>query len=200
VLYHLLTRLTGACKYCGAFNVFNYITFRSAGASVTAMLIVFLIGPAVIARLRSMKVRQGVREGTPDSHQTKGNTPTMGGVIILIAGLVPTLLWARLNNRYIWTAIAVTAWMGAIGFLDDYLKLRQQREGRKNQGLIERYKLAGQVASGIALGLWLWLDPLSMLPGASTTLPFYKYVLVGLAVRAVGGVRAHRREQRGESH
>ena len=178
MLYHLLTRLTGACKYCGVFNVFNYITFRSAGASVTAMLIVFLIGPAVIARLRAMKVKQGVREGTPDTHQTKGNTPTMGGVIILIAGLVPTLLWARLNNRYIWTAIAVTAWMGAIGFLDDYLKLRQQRAGQKNEGLIERYKLVGQIGIGIALGVWLWLDPMSMLPGASTTLPFYKYVLV----------------------
>ena len=178
MLYHLLTRLTGACKYCGVFNVFNYITFRSAGAAVTAMLIAFLIGPAVIARLRVMKVRQGVREGTPDSHQTKGNTPTMGGVIILIAGLVPTLLWARLTNRYIWTAILVTAWMGAIGFLDDYLKLKQQRAGEKNRGLIERYKLAGQVAIGILLGAWLWLDPLSSLPGASTTIPFYKYVLV----------------------
>ena len=128
------------------------------------MLIAFLIGPAVIARLRAMKVRQVVREGTPDSHQTKGNTPTMGGLIILIAGLVPTLLWARLNNRYVWTAIVVTAWMGAIGFLDDYLKLRQQREGKKNEGLVERYKLAGQVAIGIALGAWLWLDPLSVAP------------------------------------
>jgi phospho-N-acetylmuramoyl-pentapeptide-transferase len=177
VLYYL-TQLTGACRYCGVFNVFNYITFRSAGAAMTGLLTAFLIGPAVIARLRAMKVNQGVREGTPDSHQTKGQTPTMGGVIILASGLVPVLLWARLNNRYIWTAIAVTAWMGAIGFLDDYLKLRQQREGKKNRGLIERYKLAGQVAIGIALGAWLWQDPLSQLPGASTTLPFYKYVLV----------------------
>jgi len=178
VLYHLLTRLTGACKYCGVFNVFNYITFRSAGAAVTAMLIAFLIGPAMIARLRAMKVNQGVREGTPETHQTKGNTPTMGGVIILIAGLLPTLLWARLNNRYVWTAIGVTSWMGAIGFLDDYLKLRQQRLGQKNEGLIERYKLFGQVAIGVVLGWWLLADPISSLPGASTTLPFYKYVLV----------------------
>jgi phospho-N-acetylmuramoyl-pentapeptide-transferase len=177
-VFYYLTQLTGACRYCGVFNVFSYITFRSAGAAVTAMLIAFMIGPAAIRRLRAMKVNQGVREGTPDSHQTKGQTPTMGGVIILASGLVPVLLWARLNNRYIWTAIAVTAWMGAIGFLDDYLKLRQQREGKKNRGLIERYKLAGQVAIGIALGAWLWQDPLSQLPGASTTLPFYKYVLV----------------------
>jgi phospho-N-acetylmuramoyl-pentapeptide-transferase len=155
-VFYYLTQLTGACRYCGVFNVFSYITFRSAGAAVTAMLIAFMIGPAAIRRLRAMKVNQGVREGTPDSHQTKGQTPTMGGVIILASGLVPVLLWARLNNRYIWTAIAVTAWMGAIGFLDDYLKLRQQREGKKNRGLIERYKLAGQVAIGIALGACSW--------------------------------------------
>jgi phospho-N-acetylmuramoyl-pentapeptide-transferase len=177
-VFYLLTQLTGACRYCGVFNVFNYITFRSAGAAMTGLIAAFFIGPITIARLRAMKVNQGVREGTPDSHQSKGNTPTMGGVIILVSALAGTLLWARLSNRYIWIAIAVTAWMGAIGFTDDYLKLRQQREGKKNQGLIERYKLAGQVAIGIALGAWLWLDPLSNLPGASTTLPFYKYVLV----------------------
>ena len=178
-MLYLLTRLTGACRLCGVFNVFSYITFRSAGAAVTAMFIAFLIGPAAIARLRAMKVNQGVREGTPESHLQKGNTPTMGGVIILIAGLVPVILWARLSNRYVWCAIAVTAWMGAIGFLDDYLKLRQRRVGEENRGLIERYKLAGQIAIGIALGVWLITDPLTPnLPGASSTLPFYKYVLV----------------------
>ena len=177
-MLYLLTRLTGACRYCGVFNVFNYITFRSAGAAVTAMLIAFLIGPRMIARLRAMKVNQGVREGTPESHLQKGNTPTMGGVIILIAGLVPVLLWARLGNRYVWTAMAVTAWMGSLGFIDDYLKLRQRRNGEENRGLIERYKLVGQVSIGIALGVWLLMDPISSLPGASSTLPFYKYVLV----------------------
>src|SRR5262249_37543514 len=101
------------------------------------MLIAFLIGPAAVRRLRGLEVNQGVREGTPESHQQKGNTPTMGGVIILIAGLVPVLLWARLSNRYVWTAMAVTAWMGAIGFLDDYLKLRQRLRGEENRGLIE---------------------------------------------------------------
>jgi phospho-N-acetylmuramoyl-pentapeptide-transferase len=102
----------------------------------------------------------------------------MGGVIILIAGIVPTLLWARLGNRYVWIALFVTAWMGAIGFLDDYLKLKQKREGKENVGLVERYKLAGQLSLGIILGVLLWQFPLSTLPGASTTLPFYKYVLV----------------------
>jgi phospho-N-acetylmuramoyl-pentapeptide-transferase len=175
VLYHLLTPLS---QYWGAFRIFNYITFRSAGAAVTALLLAFLVGPWVLRRLRAMRVRQVIREGTPDSHVEKKRTPTMGGIIILIAAVVPTLLWARLSNRYVWIALFVMAWMGGIGFLDDYLKLKQQREGKKNQGLVERYKLIGQVTIGVMLGLYLWHFPLSTLPGASTTLPFYKYVLV----------------------
>jgi phospho-N-acetylmuramoyl-pentapeptide-transferase len=178
VLYHLLTRLVNACEYCGAFRVFNYITFRAAGAAVTALLLAFVIGPAVIVRLRAMRVRQVVREGTPETHSGKGSTPTMGGLIILIAMLLATLLWVRLTNRYVWIALLATLWMGGIGFLDDYLKLKQKREGKKNEGLVERYKLAGQLSLGVILGVYLWLFPLSTLPGASTTLPFYKYVLV----------------------
>jgi phospho-N-acetylmuramoyl-pentapeptide-transferase len=178
VLYHIFVRLTDACGFCSVFNLFNYITFRSAGAAVTGFLVAFLIGPGIILRLRAMKVRQVVRQGTPETHAGKNRTPTMGGVIILIAGIVPTLLWARLGNKYVWIALFVTAWMGAIGFLDDYLKLKQKREGKENVGLVERYKLAGQLSLGIILGLLLWQFPLSTLPGASTTLPFYKYVLV----------------------
>jgi phospho-N-acetylmuramoyl-pentapeptide-transferase len=178
VLYHIFVRLTDACGFCSVFNLFNYITFRSAGAAVTGFLVAFLIGPGIILRLRAMKVRQVVRQGTPETHAGKNRTPTMGGVIILIAGIVPTLLGARLGNRYVWIALFVTAWMGAIGFLDDYLKLKQKREGKENVGLVERYKLAGQLSLGIILGILLWQFPLSTLPGASTTLPFYKYVLV----------------------
>ncbi len=178
MLYHIFVRLTDACGFCSVFNLFNYITFRSAGAAVTGFLVAFLIGPGIIVRLRAMKVRQVVRQGTPETHAGKSRTPTMGGVIILIAGIVPTLLWARLGNKYVWIALFVTAWMGAIGFLDDYLKLKQKREGKENVGLVERYKLAGQLSLGIILGVLLWQFPLSTLPGASTTLPFYKYVLV----------------------
>lgn len=174
----LLTHLTTACQHCGVFNLFNYITFRSAGAAVTAFLLAFLVGPMVIVRLRAMKVRQVVRKGTPDTHADKQKTPTMGGIIILIASLIPTALWARPTNRYVWIAVIATAWMGAIGFLDDYLKLKQKREGKENVGLVERYKLAGQLTLGVLLGLYLWQVPLSTLPGPATTLPFYKYVLV----------------------
>ncbi len=163
-------------------NLLNYITFRSAAAFVSALLLTFVFGPVIIRRLRAMAVHQVVREGTPDSHAGKGTTPTMGGLIILAATFVPVLLWARMNNRYVLLAMAVTAWMGMIGFLDDYLKMKQKREGKKNEGLVERYKLAGQITCGIGLGLILLLFPVSTLPGASTTLPFFKYILVVPAV------------------
>ncbi len=159
-------------------NLLNYITFRSAAAFVTALLVTFIFGPIIIRRLQRLAVNQVVREGTPDTHAGKGTTPTMGGIIIVVAALLPVLLWGRLSNHYVQLAVGVTLWMGAIGFLDDYLKLKQKREGKKNEGLVERYKLAGQVTCGIGLGLILWLAPISTLSGASTTLPFFKYVLV----------------------
>jgi phospho-N-acetylmuramoyl-pentapeptide-transferase len=163
------------------FNLLNYITFRAAAAFVTALLVAFLVGPAIIRRLRAMAVHQVVREGTPDTHAGKGTTPTMGGLIIVAATLVPVALWGRFSSiggQYLLIATLLMAWMGAIGFVDDYLKLLQKRRGQKNTGLAERFKLAGQVTAGVALGLYLWLYPLSTLPGASTTLPFFKYVLI----------------------
>ncbi len=175
MLYALLQPLARDIRI---FNLLNYITFRSAAAFVTALLVSFVLGPVIIRRLRAMSVNQVVREGTPDSHAGKGTTPTMGGLIILAASVLPVMLWARLDNRYVILAVVVMVWMGGIGFLDDYLKLRQKRAGKKNEGLVERYKLAGQVTCGIGLGLWLWLSPLSTMPGASTTLPFFKYLLI----------------------
>jgi phospho-N-acetylmuramoyl-pentapeptide-transferase len=129
-----------------------------------------------------MQIHQVVREGTPDSHAAKGTTPTMGGLIILVAIAGATVLWMRLDSRYVWLALAVTLAMGGLGFLDDYLKLRQKRLGQENLGLVERYKLTGQVLIGLALGWYIWQVPLNQLPGASTTLPFYKYVLIVPAI------------------
>jgi phospho-N-acetylmuramoyl-pentapeptide-transferase len=126
-------------------------------------------------------VHQVVREGTPDTHASKGTTPTMGGLIILACSMVPILLWSRFSLRrpYVLVALFVTMWMGVIGLLDDYLKLKQKREGRKNSGLVEGYKLAGQVIVGVALGWYLWKHPLvPYLPGASTSVPFFKYVVI----------------------
>jgi phospho-N-acetylmuramoyl-pentapeptide-transferase len=175
MLYEFLLPLT---QYESAFNIFRYISFRAAGASITSLLVCFIVGPWFVNRLRQMQVHQVVRAGTPDSHAGKGKTPTMGGVIILTAVFTSTLLWMQLRSKYVWLALLVTLLMGAIGFLDDYLKLKQKREGKENRGLVERYKLAGQVTIGLALGLYLWLAPINNLPGASTTLPFYKYVLI----------------------
>lgn len=176
MLYHLFVPLI---RDFTILNVFSYITFRAAGAAITALLLSFIVGPMILRRLQARAMHQVVREGTPDSHQAKGTTPTMGGLIILFCSITSVLLWARLTSYYTWLALIVTAWMGGIGLLDDALKLRQKRAGQKNQGLVERYKLAGQITIGIFLGVFLWLNPLSPnLPGASTTLPFYKYVLV----------------------
>ena len=175
MLHFLLSRFIDEVP---TFRLINYISFRAAAAAVTALLMSFIVGPAIVRRLRAMRVRQVIREGTPDSHQSKATTPTMGGLIILACSIVPTLLWMRLDNRYVLLAMLVTVWMGGIGFLDDYLKLKQRREGKKNEGLVERYKLAGQVSIGLIFGLILWKFPVSTLPAASTTMPFFKYVLV----------------------
>jgi len=182
-LLHLL--LSPLIRDFPTLRLINYISFRAAGAAVTALLLAFLVGPAIIRRLSAMKVRQVVREGTPDSHQAKAATPTMGGLIILAASIGPTLLWTRLDNRYVLIALFVTAWMGGIGFLDDYLKLKQKREGKENVGLVERYKLIGQVSLGLLVGFVLWKYPLATLPVASTTLPFLKYVYVVPAAAAL---------------
>lgn len=159
-------------------RLINYLAFRGAGAAVTSLLLSFLVGPPIIRQLRAMKVQQGVRQGTPDSHKGKAATPTMGGLILLAAGIVPALMWTRLDNPYVIVTLIVTIWMGGIGFLDDYLKLKQKREGRDVAGLVERYKLAGQITIGLMVGILLWKAPLSSLPGASTTVPFFKYIII----------------------
>ena len=166
-------------------RLINYLAFRGAGAAVTALLLSFLVGPVIIRKLRAMKVQQGVRQGTPESHQGKAATPTMGGLILLASGIIPALLWTRLDNPYVIVTLIVTIWMGGIGFLDDYLKLKQKREGRVVDGLVERYKLAGQITIGLMVGILLWQVPLSTLPGASTSVPFFKYILIVPAWTAI---------------
>ncbi len=178
MLYHFLLPLAREYR---VFNVFNYISFRAVGAAVTALLLSFIVGPLILAALHRQSFHQVVREGTPDSHAGKGTTPTMGGLIFLNSALISVVLWGRfsLSHPYLLIAIVLTVWMGVIGLLDDYLKLQQKKRGEKNQGLVERYKLTGQVLAGLALGLYLWQVPLSPnLPGAATTVPFFKYYLV----------------------
>lgn len=175
MLYHLLTPYA---REFLLFNLFNYISFRAAGAAATAMLLAFIVGPAIVRQLHRRGVGQVIRAEGPASHQGKRGTPTMGGLIVLLSTLVPTVLWARLDNRYVLVALLATLWMGAIGFLDDYLKIVQG----KSRGLVARHKLAGQVTFGLVLGGYLLLYPLTeALPASATTLPFFKYVVVVFA-------------------
>ncbi len=176
MLYYLFVPLV---KQYHVLNIFTYITFRAAGAAVTSIMLSFMVGPLILKQFDTAANYQVVREGTPDSHALKAKTPTMGGLIFLFSALVSTLLWARIFSHYVVVAVLVTAGMGIIGFLDDYLKLKQRRLGQKNEGLVERNKLLGQIGIGLALGAYITLYPLSPnLAGASTTLPFYKYMLV----------------------
>ncbi len=177
MFYHLLAPLG---KRYIIFNLFNYISFRAAGATVTALLLAFVVGPAIIGRLRAKKIGQVIRAEGPASHQTKRGTPTMGGLIILLATVVPTLLWAPLTNRFVIVAMISTLWMGCIGFVDDYLKIVQG----KSRGLVAKYKLAGQCSFGLLLGLFLYyrpVVPIETIPATATTLPFFKYLVVNFS-------------------
>ncbi len=159
------------------FNLFNYLSFRAAGAMVTALLIAFLVGPGIIRRLREKKVGQVIRAEGPASHQGKRGTPTMGGIIILLATVIPTLLWARVDSRNVLFALLAILWTGGIGFIDDYLKNVQG----KSRGLVARWKLVGQCIFGVALGLLLYkfpVVPVETMPATATTVPFFKYLVI----------------------
>ena len=165
MLYHLLAQL--ADRHI-VFNLFNYITFRVAGGMATAILLAFVLGPMVIRRLRVLRVGQVVRAEGPESHLGKAGTPTMGGVLILASTIVATVLWADITNAYVVISLVVLLCLGALGFLDDYLKVVRRRP----EGLVGQYKLIGQGVLGLAIGVYLLLDPVSTLPTTWTSLPF----------------------------
>ena len=152
MLYWLLFPFRESASF---FNLFGYITFRAAGASLSAMLISFLLGGRIINYLRNHQIGQEVRTDGPSTHLKKQGTPTMGGLIILVSILIPVLFWGRLNSTALIVVLVSTVWMGLIGLLDDYLKVVRHSP----KGLIGRYKLTGQVALGLALGIWLFMTP-----------------------------------------
>lgn len=170
MLYHLLYPLSDAFA---VLNVFRYITFRAAGAAVTALLMSLLMGPWFIEKLRSYQLGQVIREEGPETHQGKAGTPTMGGLLILVSLLVPTLLWAKLTNTYVWLAVGVTFAFGLIGFLDDFLKIQRQH----NLGLTAAQKMGGQILAGAFAGAVLYL-----LPNFDSTLrfPLWKSLVLDL--------------------
>jgi phospho-N-acetylmuramoyl-pentapeptide-transferase len=174
MLYWLLYPLRNVIP---AFNVFRYITFRVAAAVVTALLLSWLFGPWLIRTLRRLSVGQNIRDVGPQAHQVKAGTPTMGGVLILFAVLVPTLLWGALDNPYVWLVVLVTLVFGAIGFADDYLKVRN----RRNLGLTARAKFLLQVAAATALGVTLLFLPQQYGFNPTLTFPFVKRLVLHLS-------------------
>jgi phospho-N-acetylmuramoyl-pentapeptide-transferase len=157
------------------FGLIRYITFRAAAAAVTALLMAFWLGPKIIRQLRKHQIGEAAKLEAPKTHLTKAGTPTMGGLIVLAAVLVPTLLWGNIGNMYVVLILFVTAALGAVGFLDDYLKVVK----KKPKGLIGRYKIVGQVFVGLVVGAVIyfvpqWIDPDLWKVSSSTTVPFFK--------------------------
>jgi len=137
--------------YFPPFRIFRYLTFRTAFASLTALFTALIVGPIVINRLREFQIGQFIREEGPKAHQKKAGTPTMGGLLIAISIVVPTLLWADLSNLFIWIAVFATCAFAAIGFADDYIKV----VNRRNLGLTSKAKLGLQIAVSILIAVAL---------------------------------------------
>jgi phospho-N-acetylmuramoyl-pentapeptide-transferase len=174
MLFNLLSPLA---EEFGMFNLFRYLTFRTGGAVLTALIVSFVLGPPLIRWLRSQQGEgQPIRDDGPESHPlTKKGTPTMGGFLILIALAVATLLWADLTNRYVWAVMMVTVGFGAIGFIDDYLKLLS----RSSKGLSGKLKLTAEIV--ISLIAVYWIMEIAREPLASSlAMPFFKNVLIEL--------------------
>jgi len=169
MVFHLLYPLHDRLS---VLRVVGYLTFRTAVASLTALLLSLLLGPWLIGRLRAFQIGQVVRSDVPATHKPKAGTPTMGGLLILAAVLGSTLLWADLTNAFVWTAVLATAGFGAVGFLDDYLKVTRH----SHHGLFARYKFASQIVVALGVGLALMAMSRHNPPLYSTRLifPFFK--------------------------
>ena len=168
MLYWLLVQVLQ--KYIPPFRVFGYITTRVALASLTALVLALIMGPWMIRKLREFSFGQHIREDGPQSHHKKAGTPTMGGVLIVTAIVVPTLLWADLRNPYIWVAILGLLGFGAIGFVDDYAKITKKR----NLGLTARQKFWAQVFCAMLVGFFLLLLHANQAYSTAINFPFFK--------------------------
>jgi phospho-N-acetylmuramoyl-pentapeptide-transferase len=175
MLYWLLFPLSA--KWIG-FNVFRYITFRTGLAIATAFFVSLLVGPWLIDRLRALQIRQEIREEGPEHHQIKAGTPTMGGVLIVGSFTLSTLLWADLKNAYVWTVLAVTLGFAAVGFADDWIKVRH----RRSLGLTIRQKVGLQILVALAGGLAARMVAEPAPHAGALALPFLKDILVPLGV------------------
>ncbi len=170
MLYYLLYPLA---KHHTIFNVFQYITFRTIYAALTALLLSFILGPFLIGKLKGLKLGEVIREDGPRNHLSKAGTPTMGGAIILLVMLISVFLWGNLSNMYVWLLAFVTAGMGAIGFVDDYRKVVK----KDKNGLRPLVKITLQVAVAVVAVAMLYHY---MKFDTSVTIPFFKDVRIDL--------------------
>ena len=175
MLHYVIIHLIDSYSF---FNLFEYITFRATIAAITALVISFIIGPWVIHILQKNQIGEEIRPTGPKSHLMKKGTPTMGGVIILMAVLLPTLLFAKLNSPFIQIIILATIWMGLIGFLDDYLKVIKKLK----RGLVAKYKMAGQIILGCIISFWISNLPEYSEFYSKTTVPFLKNIELDLGI------------------
>ncbi|OGU31645.1 MAG: phospho-N-acetylmuramoyl-pentapeptide-transferase [Ignavibacteria bacterium GWA2_55_11] len=174
MLYYFFTWLHQTYDTPGM-GVFRYITFRAGAAAITALVIAFWLGPKIIERLKARQIGEAAKVEAPKNHLSKAGTPTMGGLIVLTSIFVPALLWTDISNMYVRLILFVTVALGAVGFLDDYLKVVK----KKPKGLIGRYKIAGQVLVGTIVGGVIYFlpdlfDPHMAAIKSSTTVPFVK--------------------------
>ncbi len=182
MLYYLSEYLRQFWHIPGA-GLLRYITFRAGAAAVTALVIAFWLGPKIIAGLKKRQIGEAAKLEAPKTHLSKAGTPTMGGLIVLVATLVPAILWGDIKNGYVLLIIFVTAWLGAVGFLDDYLKVVR----KKPKGLIGMYKVAGQVVAGCVVGSVIyfhpeWIDAGLSRYASATTVPFFKNLEIDFGV------------------
>lgn len=168
MLYWLLYQVLR--QYIPAFRVFQYVTIRVALASLTALGLGLVLGPWIIRKLREWSFGQHIREDGPQSHRKKAGTPTMGGLLILISIVTPTLLWADLHNQYVWVALLGLLGFGAVGFVDDYAKMMKKR----NLGLTGRQKFWAQVFVAMLIGFFLLLLHANQAYSTAINFPFFK--------------------------
>jgi phospho-N-acetylmuramoyl-pentapeptide-transferase len=168
MLYYLLKYLNDMYDIPGL-GVINYITFRAGAAAVTAFLISMMLGPKLIAYLKT-KVIEPIKLEAPDAHRKKVGIPTMGGTLMIVSIVVSGLLWTKVTDSFSWLILLSVVWMGAVGFYDDYLKVVKKVKG----GLAERYKLAGQIMLGIFVAIYTYIVPKFNVLLSQTEIPFFK--------------------------
>ena len=170
MIYHLLYPLSDTWSY---FNVFRYITFRTIYATITSLIICFVLGPWLINKLQMLQIGQPVREDGPDSHLAKAGTPTMGGILIIFSVVISTLLWAKLDVDYVWFILMITVGYGLIGFVDDYQKLKSA----SSKGVPGIIRLFVEIILALIIGIFLYVK---LDFSSSVAIPFFKEFLPDL--------------------